>query len=200
MPRSDIEHIWYNTTQIRINYLKPPCEVSQSRLNSYASGSDIVLKAVKGTTVATRDLGETFAMANTAFKTSIRNFCGNMLWRYVDEGQQQPFTVVDLENLQVTMSPLISHDAGEYSNAYIEFYDDFEPLSMKVYIVSTITACDLTSATFQSKKLIETYNIGKPEFDIDLPGFKLPPGCDEEIQFESSTLVAVTVPAGFGMD
>ena len=123
-----------------------------------------------------------------------------MVWRYVDEGAQQPFTIVDLEALSVTMAPLISHDAGEYSAAYIEFYDDFEDLSMKIYIVSTITACDLTSATFQNSKLIETYNIGTEGFDLKLPGFKLPPGCDEEIRFESQTLFPVTVPAGFGMD
>jgi len=98
------------------------------------------------------------------------------------------------------MAPLLSHDAGEYVNAYIEFYDDFEPLSMKIYILSTITACDLSSATFQNSKLIETYNIGNEEFDIKLPGFKLPPGCDDEIKFASQILTPVTVPAGFGLD
>jgi len=57
-----------------------------------------------------------------------------MLFRYVDAGGAQPFTIVDLENELVTLAPEDSHSEGTYSDAYIEFYDDTEPLSMKIYI------------------------------------------------------------------
>jgi len=36
LPRAAEEKEWYNSTYIKIMYVKPPCEVSQTRLNSYA--------------------------------------------------------------------------------------------------------------------------------------------------------------------
>lgn len=68
-PRAVEEPAWFNTTSLRILYVKPPCEVSQTRLNSFAFSNPIVLKAVKGVTTATHDLTITFEMANRAFKT-----------------------------------------------------------------------------------------------------------------------------------
>jgi len=67
-----------------------------------------------------------------------------MLTRYNDGGGEQPFTIVDLKTGLVTLSPEPSHSEGEYSAAYIEFYDDEEPISMKIFIESTVTACDVS--------------------------------------------------------
>ncbi len=68
-PRAIEEPAWYNTTSLRILYMKPPCEVSRTRLNGFAQSNSIVLKAVKGVTTAVHDLTTTFEMANRAFKT-----------------------------------------------------------------------------------------------------------------------------------
>ena len=38
---SEEEPDWYNTTLIKINYLKPPCEVSQLDIDSVAVGIPI---------------------------------------------------------------------------------------------------------------------------------------------------------------
>lgn len=103
--------------------------------------------------------------------------------RYNDGGGEQPFTIVDLKTGLVTLQPEQSHIPGEYSAAHIEFYDLEYDLSMKIYIKSTVTACDVSQAKFANSKVLETYSIGTDAVTVSLPDLKLPAGCDVTIKF-----------------
>ena len=139
-------------------------------------------------------------MANTAFKTNQRTFCGWMLHRYVDRGKTQPFTTTVFEANTVTLAPKSSDPEGEYGDAYIEFYDSKEPISMKIEIRSTIAACDLSSVRFQISTLLETMEIGSEDLVVNLPSFKMPAGCNTELKITEHSLIPVTLPSGTSLD
>lgn len=202
LPTVEEENTWFNYTKVKIDYVRPPCEVSQSMLDDEAGGQSVELYAIRGITQKTVPITQIIASAHKAFETHRRAFCGNMVMAKLDLQNEQPFTTINFEGETLTLNPSSSAEGGLYEDTYIHFYfDDYPDREVKVKIMAEVSTCNIFDIRLAQKVLVETYLIGDPMQTVSLPNWKLPSGCgDQKPVITNATLSVVQVPEGLSAE
>ena len=104
--------IWFNTTRIKINFKKPPCEVTQSEIDEVAGEAQLFLNATRGLDAITVSISEIVERANKAFKVGEETFCSEMKFEFDDNGGQYDFLQADLDLQTIKVTPSLSSPAG----------------------------------------------------------------------------------------
>ena len=62
-PMEDRDVNWFNTTWFKINFRKPPCEVTQGEIDLVASGISLSLNATRGLTINVKSVSDIVEIA-----------------------------------------------------------------------------------------------------------------------------------------
>ena len=89
-----------------MNYVKPTCEVSQEEISEKGADKSILLLATKVISEDQVSFSSINQLANQAFRTSERTFCGELTLEFIsDSVDYSNFLNFDEEQELITISP-----------------------------------------------------------------------------------------------
>ena len=156
----------------------------------------LATKVISGDQVSFSNINE---LANQAFRTSERTFCGDLMIEFICDGDDySKFINFNEEQELVTISPEAEDQAGFYDQAYIRYYfSDYPDRQMSVQIISTVEECFFEEAEFIKPLLSMTYNLGNESPTIDLPDVTASPDCGIDPVIKNTAIFDVSLPDGF---
>lgn len=142
-------------------------------------------------------------LANQAFRTSERTFCGTMEMTYSsDDADYDNFISVDQVSQLVTIAPRLEDKAGFYDQAYLRFsFSDFPDRVVFVQIISQVDECVYQSARFANQKVDAEYLLGSADLVVKLPELQFTPDCGlDSLAIISSEATAQETPNDLPFD
>lgn len=89
--------------------------MTKEEITEVGGGQSISLRATRGTSQDEASISTLIALANAAFRTGERTFCGTLETAYIsDDSEYDNFINVDLAGELVTIAPQLEDRAGYY--------------------------------------------------------------------------------------